>query len=42
MPFQNDEITLKQAFGKAEVPLKHFMLAQTSKNSLETLVTLAG
>lgn len=41
VPFQNDEITLKQAFGKAEVPLKHFMLAQTSNKAMSQMMSIA-
>ena len=41
-PFQNDEITLEQALDSAKGSLAGFMLAQTNKNSLETMVALAG
>jgi len=42
VPFQNDEITMKQAFGKAEAPLKNFMLAQTSNKAMSQMMTIAG
>jgi flagellar biosynthetic protein FliP len=41
-PFQNDEITLEQALDSAKGSLAGFMLAQTNKNSLGTMVALAG
>jgi len=41
-PFHNDEITLEQALDSAKGSLAGFMLAQTNKNSLETMVALAG
>lgn len=42
VPFQADQITLEQGLGKAKQTLSRFMLAQTNKNSLETMVSLAG
>jgi len=42
VPFQDDAITLQQALGKAKDSLSDFMLAQTNKNSLQTMVALAG
>jgi flagellar biosynthetic protein FliP len=42
VPFEADQITLEQALGEAKGSLSHFMLAQTNKNSLETMVSLAG
>ncbi|WP_430472502.1 flagellar type III secretion system pore protein FliP [Zestomonas insulae] len=42
VPFQADQITLEQGLGKAKTTLSHFMLAQTNKTSLETMVSLAG
>lgn len=42
VPFQNDQITMKEAFGKAEVPLKHFMLAQTSNKAMSQMMEIAG
>ncbi|MCY1337769.1 Flagellar biosynthetic protein FliP [compost metagenome] len=42
VPFEADAITLEEGLGKAKATLSHFMLAQTNKNSLETMVSLAG
>lgn len=42
VPFEADQITLEQGLGKAKATLSHFMLAQTNKTSLETMVSLAG
>jgi len=42
VPFQNDAITLQEALGEARDSLGRFMLAQTSENSLRTMVALAG
>ncbi|MBC9249823.1 flagellar biosynthetic protein FliP [Pseudomonas alcaligenes] len=41
-PFEADQITLEQGLGRAKDTLSRFMLAQTSKTSLETMVALAG
>lgn len=41
IPYQNDEITLKQGLAKAEAPLKKYMLAQTSKKSMDQIMTIA-
>ena len=41
VPFQNDEITMKQAFGKAEMPLKNYMLAQTSNKAMAQMMDIA-
>jgi flagellar biosynthetic protein FliP len=41
-PFQNDEISLEQALEVSKTSLSGFMLAQTNKTSLETMVALAG
>ncbi|ASV53636.1 MULTISPECIES: flagellar type III secretion system pore protein FliP [Lelliottia] len=41
VPFQNDEITMKQAFGKAETPLKNYMLAQTSNKAMAQMMDIA-
>ncbi|EIC82594.1 flagellar type III secretion system pore protein FliP [Serratia sp. M24T3] len=41
VPFQNDEISLKQGLAKAEFPLKHYMLAQTSKKALDQMMGIA-
>jgi len=42
VPFEADQISLKQGLGEGKRIISQFMLAQTSKNSLETLVALAG
>ncbi|QKJ85605.1 Flagellar biosynthetic protein FliP [Paramixta manurensis] len=42
VPFQNDQITLKQALGSATVPLKKYMLAQTNTKALEQIMTIAN
>lgn len=41
VPYQNDEITLKQGLAQAEAPLKKYMLAQTSKKSMDQIMTIA-
>lgn len=41
-PFQNDEITLKQALAKAEAPLKKYMLAQTNHKAMAQMMSIAG
>lgn len=41
-PFQNDQITLKQALSAAEVPMKNFMLSQTSKQSMSQMMSISG
>ncbi|QFI55898.1 flagellar type III secretion system pore protein FliP [Aeromonas simiae] len=41
-PFDREEITLPQALGKAEVPLRHFMLAQTREQDLEQMLRIGG
>lgn len=41
VPFQNDEITMKQALSKAETPLKHYMLAQTSNKAMAQMMDIA-
>ena len=41
-PFQADQITLEQGLGKAKQTLSGFMLAQTGKTSLDTMLALAG
>lgn len=40
-PFQNDQITLKQALVKAEAPLKKYMLAQTSNKAMAQIMSIA-
>lgn len=41
IPWQEEQITLKQALSNGEVPLKKFMLAQTSSTSLAQIMTIA-
>ncbi|MGG6135017.1 flagellar type III secretion system pore protein FliP [Pantoea allii] len=41
VPFQRDEITLKQALSKAETPFKKFMLSQTNTKALSQMMTIA-
>ncbi|MGL5698077.1 MAG: flagellar type III secretion system pore protein FliP [Kluyvera sp.] len=41
-PFQNDQITLKQALVNAEAPLKKYMLAQTNNKAMSQIMTIAG
>ncbi|GBL54764.1 flagellar type III secretion system pore protein FliP [Pseudomonas citronellolis] len=41
-PFQADAITLEEGLGKAKASLSRFMLAQTGKTSLDTLLALAS
>ncbi|SEM63374.1 flagellar biosynthetic protein FliP [Pseudomonas sp. ok272] len=41
-PFERDQISLEQGLGTAKQSLSRFMLAQTNKTSLETMVSLAG
>ena len=40
-PFQNDQITLKQALVNAEAPLKKYMLAQTSQKAMAQMMGIA-
>ncbi len=42
LPYDQDKIGLEVALRNAEVPLSHFMLAQTSKSALQQISTLAG
>lgn len=42
LPYDQDKIGLEVALRNAEVPLTHFMLAQTSKSALQQISTLAG
>src|SRR5690606_12484260 len=42
LPFEADQITLQQGLDRAKGSLAQFMLAQTSKSSLEAMVALAG
>ena len=41
-PFQNDQITLKQALVNTEAPLKKYMLAQTNNKAMAQIMTIAG
>ncbi|WP_155640074.1 flagellar type III secretion system pore protein FliP [Burkholderia territorii] len=41
-PYDRDQITFREALGRAEQPLSRFMLAQTSKASLEQISRLSG
>lgn len=41
VPFQNDDITLKEALAKAEVPIKKYMLAQTSNKAMSQMMEIA-
>lgn len=42
VPFEADQITLTESLDRAKGSLSRFMLAQTSKTSLEAMVSLAG
>ncbi|VXC86576.1 Flagellar biosynthetic protein FliP [Pseudomonas sp. 8Z] len=42
VPFEADEISLEQGLGEGRRIISQFMLAQTNKNSLDTMVSLAG
>ncbi len=42
LPFQNDAITLEEALGEAKSSISRFMLAQTNKTALDTMLALAG
>ncbi|EKE73957.1 flagellar type III secretion system pore protein FliP [Gallaecimonas xiamenensis] len=42
VPFDTDEITLKEAFVRAEKPLRTFMLKQTKEPELEQMLRIAG
>ncbi|KAB2825336.1 flagellar type III secretion system pore protein FliP [Aliivibrio sp. S4TY2] len=41
-PYINEEITAREAFDVAQVPMKEFMLAQTRVKDLETFVNMSG
>lgn len=41
-PYDNNEITLMQAFSVAEKPVREFMLAQTQQTSLEQMMRIAN
>ncbi|MEH8016669.1 flagellar type III secretion system pore protein FliP [Rheinheimera muenzenbergensis] len=40
-PFQAEQMTLEQALGRAEQPLRQFMLAQTRENELHQVLLIA-
>ncbi|MEN0107117.1 MAG: flagellar type III secretion system pore protein FliP [Pseudomonas sp.] len=42
VPFEADQITLTQGLAAGKATLSKFMLAQTSKSALDTMVSLAG
>lgn len=42
VPFEQDAITLPQALETASLPLKRFMLAQTSKKAMAQIMTIAN
>ncbi|SFN35584.1 flagellar biosynthetic protein FliP [Izhakiella capsodis] len=42
LPYQSEQIGLKQAIERGEVPLKKFMLAQTSSTALAQIMTIAN
>ena len=41
-PYINEQITARQAFDVAQVPMKDFMLKQTRVKDLETFVNISG
>lgn len=42
VPFQHDDITLQQGLVNAASPLKHYMLAQTSKKAMDQMMRIAN
>src|SRR5690606_30694782 len=42
MPFEQDEISLQEAFGRAEKPLRGFMFSQTKESDLEQMLRIAN
>lgn len=42
VPFEADQITLQQSLDEGKQILSHFMLAQTSASSLDTMIALSG
>lgn len=40
-PYQNEQISLKEAMSNGEEPLKRYMLAQTNKNAMAQIMTIA-
>lgn len=41
-PYINEDITAREAFDSAQIPMKEFMLAQTRVKDLETFVNMSG
>lgn len=41
VPYQSDQITMKEALVKAEAPLKRYMLAQTSQKAMAQMMGIA-
>ncbi|WP_413648423.1 flagellar type III secretion system pore protein FliP [Pantoea sp. B65] len=41
VPYQNEQITLKQALSNGEAPLKKFMLSQTSNSAMAQIMSIA-
>lgn len=41
-PYINEDITAREAFDNAQIPMKEFMLAQTRVKDLETFVNMSG
>jgi flagellar biosynthetic protein FliP len=41
VPYQSDQITMKEALVKAEAPLKKYMLAQTSQKAMAQMMGIA-
>jgi len=41
VPYEQEEITLREAFGRAEQPLRQFMFAQTHEADLEQMLRIA-
>jgi flagellar biosynthetic protein FliP len=42
VPFEQDQVTLTEGLSRAKTVIGGFMLAQTSKTSLDTMIALAG
>src|SRR5690606_2575404 len=42
VPFEQDQVTLTEGLSRAKTVIGGFMLAQTSKSSLDTMISLAG
>ena len=41
-PYMNEQMTMKEAFDQAQIPLRGFMLNQTRVKDLETFVNMSG